>query len=101
MYKNLCIGSALLCTSLAFSQLAENEMIESLDEVVLIDSKFELHRENSGKVVTKITAEDLKKSRGLSLPDVINRVGGIEINGSRSMKARTLDITYEGGETGK
>ena len=97
MYKNLCIGSALLCTSLAFSQQAENEMIESLDEVVLIDSKFELNRENSGKVITRITAEDLEKSRGQSLPEVINRVSGIEINGARSNKGQNLGYYVRGG----
>src|SRR5690606_20561557 len=97
MYKNLCIGSALLCTSLAFSQQAENEMIESLDEVVLIDSKFELQRENSGKVVTRITAGELEKSRGQSLPEVINRVSGIEINGARSNEGQNLGYYVRGG----
>src|SRR5690606_8690207 len=97
MYKNLCIGSALLCTSLAFSQQAENEMIESLDEVVLIDSKFELQRENSGKVVTRITAGELEKSRGQNLPEVINRVSGIQINGSRSNEGQNLGYYVRGG----
>ncbi|HSP40861.1 MAG TPA: TonB-dependent receptor [Gillisia sp.] len=97
MYNKLCIGSVLLCTGLAFSQQAENEMIESLDEVVLIDSKFELNRENSGKVVTRITAEDLEKSKGQTLPEVINRVSGIEINGSRSNEGQNLGYYVRGG----
>lgn len=97
MYKILCIGSALLCTSLAFSQQAENEMIESLDEVVLIDSKFELQRENSGKVVTRITARELENSRGQSLPEVINRVSGIQINGARSNEGQNLGYYVRGG----
>lgn len=97
MYKKLCIGGVFLCTSLAFSQQAENEMIESLDEIVLIDSKFELNRENSGKVVTTITAEDLEKSRGQSLPEIINRISGIEINGSRSNEGQNLGYYVRGG----
>lgn len=97
MYKKLCIGGAMLCTGLAFSQQTENETTESLDEVVLIDSKFELYRENSGKVVTRITAKDLEKSRGLSLPEVINRVSGIEINGTRSNDGQNLGYYVRGG----
>ncbi len=97
MYKKLCIGGALLCTGLAFSQQTENEMIESLDEVVLIDSKFELNRENSGKVITRINTEELERSRGQSLPEVLNRVSGIEINGSRSNEGQNLGYYVRGG----
>ena len=35
--------------------------IEKLEEVVISDSKFALPREKSGKVIVKITSEDLKK----------------------------------------
>lgn len=97
MYKKLCICGALLCTGLSFSQQAEDERIESLDEVVLIDSKFELNRENSGKVVTRITKEELERSRGQSLPEVINRISGIEINGSRSIEGQNLGYYVRGG----
>lgn len=97
MYRKLCIGAALLCTGFSFSQETEKEAIESLDEVVLIDSKFEIKRENSGKVVTKITSEELEKSRGRTLPEVINRVSGIEINGARSNDGQNLGYYVRGG----
>ncbi len=97
MYKKLCISGVLLCTCLSFSQQAKNEKVESLDEVVLIDSKFLLNRENSGKVVTKISTEELEKSRGQSIPEIINRVSGIEINGSRSNEGQNLGYFVRGG----
>lgn len=97
MYKKLCFGGVLLCTSLAFSQQAKNEMIEPLDEVVLIDSKFKISRENSGKVITTISGEELEKSRGQSLPEVINRVSGIEINGATSSEGQNLGYYVRGG----
>jgi len=96
MYKKLWIYGAFLCTGLSYAQQTETE-VESLDEVVLIDSKFELKRENSGKVVTKITADDLEKSRGQSIPEIINRVSGIEINGSRSNDGLNLGYYVRGG----
>lgn len=97
MYKKLWFCGALLCTGLSFSQQTENDTIESLEEVVLIDSKFKLKRENSGKVVTKITAKELEKSGGQSIPEVINRVSGIEINGTRSNDGQNLGYYVRGG----
>ena len=94
MFKKLWVCSALLCTGLSFSQQTK---IESLDSVVLIDSKFELKRENSGKVVTKITAKELEKSAGLTIPDLINSVSGIEINGTRSNDGQNLGYYIRGG----
>ncbi|MFN4764187.1 TonB-dependent receptor plug domain-containing protein [Gillisia sp. Q332] len=97
MYKKLWLCSAVLCTGLSFSQQTENDTIESLEEIVLIDSKFELKRENSGKVVTKITAKELERASGQTIPDVINRVSGIEINGSRSNDGQNLGYYVRGG----
>jgi len=94
MFKKLWVCSALLCTGLSFAQQTK---IESLDSVVLIDSKFELKRENSGKVVTKISAKDLEKSAGLTIPDLINTVSGIEINGTRSNDGQNLGYYVRGG----
>lgn len=96
MYRKLWICGAFLCAGLSYAQQTETE-IESLDEVVLVDSKFELKRENSGKVVVKITAEELEKSRGQSIPEIINRVSGIEINGSRSADGLNLGYYVRGG----
>lgn len=96
MFKKLWIYGALLCAGLSHAQQTETK-VESLDEVVLIDSKFELKRENSGKVVAKITAEELERSRGQSIAEVINRVSGIEINGSRSNEGLNLGYYVRGG----
>ena len=96
MHKKLWICGALLCTGLFYGQ--QNEIaVDTLDEVVLIDSKFKLKRENSGKVVTKITAKELERSRGQSISEVINRVSGIEINGARSTDGLNLGYYVRGG----
>lgn len=96
MHKKLWICGALLCTGLFYGQQKETA-IDTLDEVVLIDSKFNLKRENSGKVVTKITAKELERSSGQSLPEIINRVSGIEINGARSNDGLNLGYYVRGG----
>ena len=72
--------------------------IEKLEEVVITDSKFALPREKSGKVITKITSEDLKKRSGQSIATILNSVVGIEINGSHSVAGKNLGYYIRGGK---
>ncbi len=96
MHKKLWICGALLCTGLFYGQQKEVD-VDTLEEVVLIDSKFKLKRENSGKVIAKISAKELERSSGQSLPEVINRVSGIEINGAHSTDGINLGYYIRGG----
>ena len=48
-------------------QLVDSTKVEQLDEVVITDSKFNLKRENSGKVITKITQNELQHLQGKSI----------------------------------
>ena len=68
-----------------------------LDEVVISDSKFALSKEKSGKVIVKITAEDLKKRPGQSVASVLSTVAGVEINGNQSRNGKDLGIYIRGG----
>lgn len=70
----------------------------SLEEVVISDSKFALAKEKSGKIITKITSEDLKKKEGQSIATVLNSVAGIEINGSQSVAGKNLGYYIRGGK---
>lgn len=68
-----------------------------LDEVVISDSKFALSKEKSGKVIVKITAEDLKKRPGQSVASVLSTVAGVEINGNQSRNGKDLGMYIRGG----
>jgi vitamin B12 transporter len=57
-----------------------------LNEVVISDSKFALAKEKSGKVIVKITSEELSKKSGQSLAAILSTVAGVEINGNQSKK---------------
>ncbi|WP_298903396.1 TonB-dependent siderophore receptor [uncultured Psychroserpens sp.] len=71
--------------------------IEQLDEVVITDSKFKLKRENSGKVITKITQKELQNLQGKSIAEIINATAGIEINGAKSNAGQNLSYFIRGG----
>ncbi len=86
-----------LCLSASCSLFAQqNQKIEQLDSVQ-IDSKTMLPRKNSGKVVFKITSEDLEKKSGMSVSQIVNQVSGIEINGSRGNEGQNLGYSVRGG----
>lgn len=71
--------------------------IQQLDEVVVSDSRFQLKRENSGKTVIKITAEELAVNQGRSVAELINTKSGIEVNGTRSFAGQNLSVFTRGG----
>lgn len=86
-----------IATTLGIAQQSDSLNIQKLDEVVITDSKFKLKRENSGKVITKITQEDLKQRQGQSIAEIIATTAGIEINGVRSNAGQNLSYFVRGG----
>ena len=89
----------VLMTTCAFAQ--QNQTISSEDklkEVVVSDSKFALAKEKSGKVITKITAEDLKNKAGQSLANILSSVAGLEINGNQSVAGKNFGYYIRGGK---
>lgn len=94
VFGMLVIGISMLSFA---QQEGDSLKLEHLDEVVITDSKFNLKRENSGKVITKITQKDLQNAQGRSVAEVINATAGIEINGSRSNAGQNLNYFVRGG----
>ncbi|WP_435262347.1 TonB-dependent receptor plug domain-containing protein [Tenacibaculum sp. nBUS_03] len=96
--KVLCLS--VLMSIVTFSLKAQQkEKIIELDEVVITDSRFKLKKENSGKVVHKITPATIKRNQGKNLVDLINSIAGIEINGNTSSNGQNLGFFVRGGAT--
>ena len=99
MSNKTCILS-VCCTLISvfgFSQEEETTKTEVLDEVVVSSSRFEIKKEDSGKVITKITQEELQKMHGKSIAEIINSTTGIEINGAKSNAGQNLSYFIRGG----
>jgi len=100
MKKNhLWLITALLAGKGIFAQNVQQDSlkVQQLDEVVVSDSKFELKRENSGKTVIKITAEEMQRNQGRTVAEIINTKSGIEIAGSRGRDGDILGVYARGG----
>ncbi|WP_185965935.1 TonB-dependent siderophore receptor [Flavobacterium sp. ZT3R18] len=88
----------VLITNCIFAQQKDSNVSKiELDEVVISDSKFALSKEKSGKVITKITSEDLKKKVGQSVAAILSTVAGVEINGNQSRNGKDLGLYIRGG----
>ncbi len=90
-------ASILVCTEIAAQQQNDSINIQELDEVVVSDSRFALKRENSGKTVIKISAKEIERNQGRTLPEIINTKSGIEVNGSRSYAGQNVSVFARGG----
>ncbi|TVZ59332.1 vitamin B12 transporter [Flavobacteriaceae bacterium MAR_2010_105] len=78
-------------------QQTDSTSVQHLEEVVVTDSKFNLKREHSGKVITKITQKELQHLQGKSIAEIINSTAGIEINGTKSNAGQNLAYYIRGG----
>ena len=98
--KNVRISALfVLISTCAFAQEKENVASEQvLEEVVVSDSKFALAKEKSGKVITKITNEELNNRPGQSVAAILNTVAGVEINGNQSAAGKNLGYYIRGGK---
>ena len=82
---------------LALNTYAQAPTPKQLDEVVISDSKFALPKEKSGKVIVKITADELAKKSGQSIASILNAVVGLEVNGNLSSAGKNLGYYVRGG----
>ncbi len=88
---------ALLSTC-AYAQVKDSVKVNTLDEVVVSDTKFALRQEKSGKVISQITAKDLEKKSGQNLATVLSQIAGVEINGNQSANGKNLGYYLRGGK---
>lgn len=91
------IRCAAIALFFAMNTYAQEQEPEQLEEVVVSDSKFALSKEKSGKVIVKITADDLKKRVGQSVATILSTVAGVEINGNQSRMGKDLGLYIRGG----
>lgn len=73
--------------------------VQQLDEVFLSDSKTNLPSQYSGKIVKKITQKQLESMQGLNLTNIIDRIVGIELSGSKSLTGQNISYKVRGGRS--
>ncbi|WP_298138748.1 TonB-dependent receptor plug domain-containing protein [Flavobacterium sp.] len=100
MNKKVILTSALFAfvTTCVLAQEKDSTRTNQIQEVVISDTKFAQSKEKSGKVIVKITQEELQKKSGQSLATILNTVAGFEINGNQSANGKNLGYYVRGGK---
>ena len=101
MKKQLTLVGALaltLASTSIFAQTTQEKEIQ-LDEVVISATKFKLKREKVGKVITKISQEQIKNNAGKTVLELLNNVTGVEIKGLNSNAGAVKGNYIRGGRS--
>jgi vitamin B12 transporter len=94
MKKKIFVVAAVLIGSHLLAQ--EDTASKTMDEVVITANKFPQKESGTGKVVTIITREQIEKSGGKDLSQLLNEQAGIIINGATSNEGTYKSLYMQG-----
>ncbi|GHT40919.1 hypothetical protein AGMMS49965_09920 [Bacteroidia bacterium] len=86
-------------TSAQAQTVATNDAIgddQPLDEVVVTSSKAELTLNQTAKIVTVITREEIARQPAASIPDLLKNIAGVDVR-QRGANGVQTDISLRGG----
>lgn len=84
-----------------FAQTQKDSTVKQLDQVVVTATKFPVKENLTGKVLTVITKEQLEKSEGKQLTEVLNTQAGLVVIGSQNTLGSEQDVYLQGADAGK
>lgn len=97
MKKNFFVLAAVIVSNQLFAQ----KDTALLDEVVLTATKFEQKQSQTGKVVTVINKEQIEKSAGKTVAQVLNEQAGIMIAGAYNVPGSVQTVFMRGASSGR
>jgi vitamin B12 transporter len=98
--KLTLIFGVLLYASCAFAQ-QDTALEESLEPVIVTANKLPQKQRTSGKVLTLITKEEIDKSAGKTLGQLLNEQVGITINGALNNPGTNQSLFMRGAAAGR
>ena len=97
MKKQFFVVSAVILSSIL---QAQDTTSNSLDEVILTASKYPKKQSETGKVVTVINQQQIEKSSGKTLSELLNLVAGTTIIGANNNLGTNLTTSIRGSSAG-
>ena len=94
MKKKIFIAAAVIFSSTIQAQ----DSTKNLDEVIITANKFPYKSSLTGKVLTVITREQLEKSGGKDLSQVLTEQAGLFINGANSNPGKDKSVYLRGAK---
>lgn len=90
----------VLAAGMIGSQLQAQQDSTSLEEVVITSNKYPKKQSETGKVITIISREQLEKSGGRTLGELMNIVSGTTIIGANNILGTNQTVSIRGASAG-
>lgn len=90
----------VLAAGMIGSQLQAQQDSTSLEEVVITSNKYRKKQSETGKVITIISREQLEKSGGRTLGELLNTVSGTTIIGANNILGTNQTVSIRGASAG-
>ena len=100
------MNKTLLATAFIFAALAATAQTDTLqgnklDEVVVTANKYPQKQSTTEKVITVITKDEIEKSEGKTLSQLLNEQAGITINGALNNLGSVQTVYVRGAGSGR
>ncbi len=99
MQKSFFVVAAVLISS-QLLQAQEDTTGKSLDEVILTTNKYPKKQSETGKVITVINRQQLERSSGKTLGELLNTIAGTTIIGANNNPGTNQTISLRGASSG-
>lgn len=73
------------------------DSVNQLEEVVITATKFTLAKEKVGKIIYRISPDEIENSKGKTVSEVLDAIASISINGTNSAQGKNKSIFIRGG----
>ncbi|HSC54710.1 MAG TPA: TonB-dependent receptor [Phnomibacter sp.] len=100
-YKLFLVGAAISIASTAGAQQQDSTRTKELEQVTITANKFLQKQNQTGKVVTVISKEQIEKSQGKTLGQVLNEQAGVTINGALNNLGSNQGVYTRGANIGR
>jgi len=94
-------GSGAVFAQTRFPQIRKDSATKQLDEVVVTATKYPVKQALTGKVLTIISREQLEKSGGRQLTEVLNTQAGLIVIGAQNTLGTQQDVYLQGAAAGR
>ena len=99
-YAKIILGFGLLTVGLSTSAAYAQDTTRTLNTVVVTASRSPKKLSDIGRVVTIISADEINKSQGKSLPQLLNTVAGITFSGANNAPGISTSVFLRGASSG-
>jgi vitamin B12 transporter len=101
MKRHFFVVAAVMISSQLRAQTTPQDTTgHSMDEVVLTANKYAKKQSETGKVITVINRQQLEKSGGKTLAELLNTVAGTTIIGANNVPGTNLTTSIRGSSAG-